>query len=58
MDIYEPHGNYKPKPYQNYKMKRKESNQNTKEIKRKEIKGRKTAKDDKNNQKKQLTKCQ
>lgn len=53
MDIYEPHGNYKPKPYQKYKMKRKESNQNTKEIKRKEIKGRrKTAKDDKNNQKK------
>lgn len=37
MDIYEPHGNHKPKPYKIYKMKRKKSNHNTKEIKRKVI---------------------
>ena len=45
MDIYEPHGNHKPKIYKNtQKIKRKELKQNTEEdqqAKRKEIKRRK-----------------
>lgn len=57
MDIYEPHGNYKPKITQ--KMKRKQSNQNTRnqEIKREAIKTR-TAKNHKTTKRKKKNEAQ